>query len=275
MYYENDTQISKLSNENRKINVTYDYKEVDTVTLTTIKFWNTGRRAIRREDIPVDEPLQFRFEDDGNSVQILDFNILKTAPGTGDFKIDYAEDYSGLILNFDYIDTDGGVVVEVQHTGGEHTAMEMTGRILGPKTPFKINSYHTGDFIMSWGIKRYGRVRFMLHIIMISSVCFGLISGIMEIEVNSIDLFNSMADNIVVTTNDLSGDIPKQKEAIVEILESEIKLKVGNTSLGDWLEIASILIMAPILIWILLNVFQLSDKAPKSLRVDTIDQSNP
>ena len=76
-YYVNYIDIIKYSpsrNRNR-LKVYFDNQEVDEVFTTYLFFWNSGRRPIRREDIPT--PLKISYI--GENAQILDFTVLKVS----------------------------------------------------------------------------------------------------------------------------------------------------------------------------------------------------
>ena len=55
--YIHRKEISKISGINRKIKVLYGESEVDRVTTTTIAIWNKGRKPLKREDVPQNDPL--------------------------------------------------------------------------------------------------------------------------------------------------------------------------------------------------------------------------
>ena len=228
IYYKNISEISKLSNENRKINVTYDYKVVHRVTLTRIRFWNAGKRPIRQEDIPKEEPLSIRLLDIDGPVQILDFSVLKTTPGVGNIELLLPDGSSDLLLDFEYLDSGAGIVIDIQHTGDKSdTWVELKGRILGPKKDTKFITEHTKPFkIDQWLYNKYGRrinesYNYILQVIVSAGLFIGLLLLVLG-ETKSESFYYSQyelaADSLLQVFEELPSDSTAAKETILNII---------------------------------------------------------
>ena len=282
VYYWNDTQISKLSNENRKIKVSYEYKEVEQVTLTRVRFWNAGRRVIKREDIPDKEPLIFRLADvNDQPVHILDYSILKTTPGVGAIKLTYTEDYSGLLMDFDYLDSKGGVVIDVQHTGDEHSKPELEGRILGPKKKTSILTYSQYEPINRWLMKKMGRERYefvnKLSLIILFSILlilFPVFSVHMPEDKKEIYV-NTLVDSLVTKSYESVDDSLAMKEYFSKAIQPVItKDPTIERDLKFYMKIVGALIFMIVTSLLVVRFVHLGP-FPKSLRLDRKNPDDP
>ncbi len=147
LYYENVREVSKISDTNRKVTVSYKGKEVNQVTTTRLWFWNHGRKPLKREDIPANDQLVLTLKnavdekphgENKKDPEILDFGILKVSRGSLNFKIEPREKSNDMKIDFDYLDYNDGAFYEIQHTGDLRTRIELNGAILGPKRKTKV-----------------------------------------------------------------------------------------------------------------------------------------
>lgn len=136
IFHYNDPEVSKLSDENRKISVKYGDQIVDRITTTRVWFWNNGARPLKCDDIPPYDPLTIIIDekDRNEEIMILDYNIVKTSRGCANFNVIPTNEKNRLKLNFDYVDSKEGVAFEIQHTGTVECILKLDGVILGPKT---------------------------------------------------------------------------------------------------------------------------------------------
>jgi hypothetical protein len=140
LLYESIPEIRKLSDKNRKIKVTYNNTPVDQVTTTLIWLINKGKKPLKREDIPQNDPLTINFISAQNSeeeIEILDFKVVKVSKESSNFNLS-VQPKNTIILNFDYIDYMEGALFEVQHSGHKLTLLKLGGVLLGPKRNPKI-----------------------------------------------------------------------------------------------------------------------------------------
>ncbi len=142
-YHTNE--ISKLSSYNQNISILYQGLEVTEVTSTLIRFWNKGKRPLKKDDIPLNDTLKFSFTNDNPSInsqiKILDSKILKVSKKSSNIKISRNNVVNLLDFTFDFIDYQEGIVLEVQHTGDINTNVNLVGTILGPKSKLKMNVF--------------------------------------------------------------------------------------------------------------------------------------
>ncbi|MFA7361696.1 MAG: hypothetical protein WC139_11740 [Candidatus Kapaibacterium sp.] len=139
--YYNTVEVSKLSDSNRKIFVSYDNKEVPQVTTTSIWFWNKGKKPLKNEDIPSKEQLYFELFDIENTkkqIDILDYKIIKFSRNGSNVNLTRKEESNRLYLEFEYFDSKDGFCFDVQHSGNVDTTLKIEGKILGFNNKFKI-----------------------------------------------------------------------------------------------------------------------------------------
>lgn len=130
--YQNIPEVSKLSESDRKISVTYEDRHVDRVTKMRIWFWNARRKPIRSEEIPAAAPFTITLLDPGNdNPDILDFRTVKTTGPDVNFSFARTASPSTLKLNFNSLNYKCGALFEVQHDGGANCRPEFHGAIPG------------------------------------------------------------------------------------------------------------------------------------------------
>ena len=139
--FENIPELTKLSEANRKITVNYAERVVGQVTTTRVWFLNKGKRPLKRDDIPTNDPLSIEIlnpKDVQTEVEILDFAVLKVSKQSSNFYLIPSQSKRTLKLDFDYVDSQEGVLFEIQHTGLTKCELKLNGVILGPKSVPKI-----------------------------------------------------------------------------------------------------------------------------------------
>ena len=136
--YKTYRNISRLSdNQDSKIKIFYDQKEVSRVFTTYIWIWNNGKKPINKSDIPSQSNIIITLNDDEFTPEILDFQVIKTTRDAINFSVErYSE--TSLVISFDFLDQDDGAILEVQHKGSGETDFLITGIILGVPDGIKI-----------------------------------------------------------------------------------------------------------------------------------------
>jgi hypothetical protein len=95
--------------------VQYNGISIPRLTKSILIFWNSGENTVNGEDIVAKDPLRFQVGDDG---QILSAAILKSSRAVNDFSIlkTPVVGANEITFNFNFLDKDDGVVVEILHT---------------------------------------------------------------------------------------------------------------------------------------------------------------
>jgi hypothetical protein len=113
----------------------YSGEHIENLTATKIALWNAGHDTINGQDIASADPLAVHIK--GES-KILDAKVLHTKNPANQFSVDTADDRSFATIQFDYIDKDEGVVIQLFHTGRSSEDIEISGKIKGVGKPIRI-----------------------------------------------------------------------------------------------------------------------------------------
>ncbi len=122
-----------LSSSFSKLEVSYDGTKVQTVTVSTLTFWNAGSETMRREDIANKDKLRIILDDD---VDLLDARVVHQTTEANQFEIHRNEaEPNTVFITFDYLDRDEGGVIQLVHTGRYFGSPCVLGRIMGAGKP--------------------------------------------------------------------------------------------------------------------------------------------
>lgn len=95
-----------------KLNISFADKPVENLSITKLAFWNAGRETIRKNDFVQADRLRIIPVD---NITIFDYKI-DFENDLNNIKIKQKKD-SSLIITFDYLDINQGVVISVFHNG--------------------------------------------------------------------------------------------------------------------------------------------------------------
>lgn len=117
--------INKLS---QRIAVSYDNKEVNSLSLTHIILWNKGGSPIVEKNISDEYPLNFIFEE---NVRVLDVEILKVTNKANMINATInKENYNKFNYKFKYLNHGDGALFKVLHTKS-NTGLSSEGAVVG------------------------------------------------------------------------------------------------------------------------------------------------
>lgn len=68
-----------------------------------------------------------------NKYEILNCNILAQTKAANDFSVEIADNRKVIVVNFDYLDYNDGVVLRVRHTGENGQDLVMKGSVKAVK----------------------------------------------------------------------------------------------------------------------------------------------
>ena len=97
------------------VTVQYHGTEIPRLTRSVVVLWNDGEKTVQGTDIVESDPLRIAIDDD---CQVVACTLLKTSRPA--IRADVALSSGprpNIILNFDFLDSTDGLVVEVLHTG--------------------------------------------------------------------------------------------------------------------------------------------------------------
>lgn len=131
VYQTKTIKIIDNFNDNKleDIKIIYKNKNVQRVLRSYITFWNCGDKTIYGKDIVEKDKLRIVFSDCSKDGEIIYSKIVKKNRDVNDFTIMPEKD-NEIIINFDFIDCNDGVVIEVVHSFTE-SSISLQGTIRG------------------------------------------------------------------------------------------------------------------------------------------------
>ncbi len=162
-----------------EVTVSFQGKEVDRLTKTTLIIWNNGTEVLDGTNVITSDPISISFNETDN---ILSYKILKSTKKVNNIQItkNIANTHQ-LILNFDYLDPEDGFILEILHDSELRTP-KITGTIKG--IPHGIIDLGNVNFQQKQ-TKQYSKIRtifnhpkliFFVTLLMgISIITFGLL----------------------------------------------------------------------------------------------------
>lgn len=137
---------------------------IKNLTVTRVVFWNRGKTAIRRTDVSKKDLVRIKCKP---GVVILQASILATSSPTNNFMESVNIDKNCVNLDFDFIDYNQGVVVQIFHTGVSDMDLELAGTIIEAKAVERIRypgkDGHRFDIRFYRGCSFYGLVLLALY----------------------------------------------------------------------------------------------------------------
>lgn len=121
-----------LTGQFKPLKIEYNGEEIENLTTTKLFLWNGGKETIDKNDITELEPLKIKVTD---NYKMLDINILESSKIANNFKYTLSHDLSELLLTFDYIDKNEGIVIQIIHTGKSEDDIKLIGLIKGAGAP--------------------------------------------------------------------------------------------------------------------------------------------
>ena len=115
-----------------RLQILYADEPVPTLTATKVLFWNAGADTISRTDVPEGDPIVVRV---GPGLRVLDATVLKVTNLVNRFETDISNDGATVLLHFDYIDMNEGVLLQVLHTGQSGSEVSVGGTVKGAGKP--------------------------------------------------------------------------------------------------------------------------------------------
>lgn len=139
------TLMDKRENEGfRDIEIRFQDKNIDKLTVTKLTVWNSGNTAISKDNVAPADPLRLSLK----KAEILNCRIVKQTDERGKFEAqpDSAEEVR---FSFDYFDPNDGFKCEIIHTG-EEAGIKLCAKIIGSKKSIHIgNTCSKKDYVKS------------------------------------------------------------------------------------------------------------------------------
>jgi len=107
-------------------------QEVKNVTVSRILFWNRGTETIVRQNIPEHGQLTIRAKE---GVNLLNVEVLQDTSGGRQFEHSEDDAREASKLDFEYLEPNQGVVLQVEHTGNSPWDVSVSGHVIGGGDP--------------------------------------------------------------------------------------------------------------------------------------------
>jgi hypothetical protein len=117
----------------KSVEVTFEGQQVPNLSRTNVFIWNSGNATIRSDDIAQKDPLQLVFLD---QAEALDVRVIKASREVFQFELGPFGEDGDSSIQFDFLDPDDGVAIEILHTGWSVEAHVM-GTIKGARSRIK------------------------------------------------------------------------------------------------------------------------------------------
>ncbi|WP_242144929.1 MULTISPECIES: hypothetical protein [unclassified Bacillus cereus group] len=124
--------IGKNRNTPEEIQIYFRGNEVPRVIKTNLVIWNSGNETIKSSHVTKEDPLRIQIEE---SESIISYRILKETRHTNKVKL-VLDKQNVLLFNFDYLDPNDGVRVEILHTDDINPVV-LKGTVIGMKQDIK------------------------------------------------------------------------------------------------------------------------------------------
>lgn len=119
-----------LNRELLKINdIKIKYKGIELKNLTASKFgfWNGGKDAIYKDDIPINSPLTIKTNKD---VLIYGAEIIYTSDESNQIKFQLDLERNEIYIYFEYLDYSQGAIINILHSG-YYADLLIKGKVIG------------------------------------------------------------------------------------------------------------------------------------------------
>jgi len=127
-HIKNDSLIKDFKQKIEGLSIEYSGKNINTLTVTKIAFWNNGTDTINRNDIPNNDIFSITIE---NDFDILDASIIQIINQSNDIKANLSNDNKIVNIDFEYLDNNEGFVLQLFHNYENSDKIRINGTIKG------------------------------------------------------------------------------------------------------------------------------------------------
>lgn len=173
--------VRKAAAQVDELEVSYQGRHLDCVSISEVYFWNSGRQLIDRSDLAAGDPLRVSVP---VGREILTYEFLRVTrdacrPAFGPLSADRQE----LHFSFDYLDEQDGVVIRVSHTGIRPGDAKILGTIKGCRLIRDVGPPMTGSGLLprvEWwarSLSTFEGTSFVIFMTAIAAILAGAIGG--------------------------------------------------------------------------------------------------
>lgn len=149
------------------LSIRYKDEKVKDLTATRLMFWNSGKVTIDGNDNTSAKPLSLKVDE---NIKVLEASLLGENNAAAQIKL-VKESEDSLRIEFDYLDSMDGAIINLIHTGIDSNGILLRGKVKGvkkivqssiPKAPNVIRLFIPIPW--EYGISKYSvRIRRVLH----------------------------------------------------------------------------------------------------------------
>lgn len=119
------------------LNIEFFGNPIPNLTITKLALWSSGNESIQKHDIPTSNPLSIVAL---NNVTILEAKIIYEKNKHNSLKINIPSDSKKINIDFEFLDSEDGCVIQVLHTGSSSDDITLDGTIIGTGKVYKPHS---------------------------------------------------------------------------------------------------------------------------------------
>ncbi len=164
--------ITSSLNQIDGLDILYDNKKLNALSISKVALWNAGRETISGTDVSELDRLRVSLN---TKYEFLSCHILSQTKIANNFSAQIADDKKSIILLFDYIDHNEGVVLKIRHTGSSSSDINVDGSIKAVRTIKRSEETMSITPNTSKSIQRMRKNRWWLLLLSISLLALGFL----------------------------------------------------------------------------------------------------
>ncbi len=110
------------------LKIEFDNHLVGNLTVTNVAIWNAGRKTLHQSDISTNEIISIRPKD---GINVYRHSILKESNRSNGFTVKTNADNTALEIDFEYMDNNEGIAIQLVHNGTSSIDIDVFGSIKG------------------------------------------------------------------------------------------------------------------------------------------------
>lgn len=129
IYYQTFQEIESTQIKDKNIKLIFNQQEVKRICTTYLWLWNHGKQTIKKADIGASK-LSILLTDENHPLTLLDYKLLYQTKTDCKYS-EVSRTDTSINFEFDFLDKDDGIILEIQHTGSLKTQFKVEGTIQG------------------------------------------------------------------------------------------------------------------------------------------------
>jgi hypothetical protein len=127
---KNSNLINNFASKYNGVKIDLNGVVCENLTSTKIIFWNKGRETVTRSNVPDLDKIKIIPKE---GIRIFSAEIIRVANEINNFSLKNINNFSEIEIDFDYIDKDEGVAIQILHSGegGENEDLIIKGSVMG------------------------------------------------------------------------------------------------------------------------------------------------